>query len=192
MWIFTHTLEVTAGYITGKKKFLIRWVRYQIPTEWSHLPHVFDEICRNCRITMVDLFVPSRNHKLPVYMILVPNYLVRKGVVRSNTNGIISVSMLPPFHSDLSSHQPGNGLIRSHSDSSYSTLVTSWMVCRPVVTSGDQTPGAFKSVASSSTPQWRKFHRASDIIRLQKWSYPVTFWEGRLFWWGCKGSHSQC
>ena len=98
--------------------------------------------------------------------------------VRSNTNGIISLSMLPPFHSDLSRHQPGNGLVRSHSDSSYSTLVASWMVSRPVVTSGDQTPGAFKSVASSSTPQLRKFHRASDIIRLQMWKLSSDFGKG--------------
>ena len=95
--------------------------------------------------------------------------------------GIISVSMLPPFHSDLSSHQPGNGLIRSHSDSSYSTLVTLWMVSRPVVTCGDQTPGAFKSVASSSTPQLRKFHRASDIIRLQMWKLSSDFLERQAF-----------
>ena len=73
-WLDLHMVTILARYIPGKKNFLVDRLSHLdqvLPTDWSLLPRLFDDICREFSSSLVNLFTRV-NVKLLIYMSSIP------------------------------------------------------------------------------------------------------------------------
>ena len=100
LWIERHLVSLMTRYIPGKKNIVADQVSRPdqvLPTEWSLLPRVFEEICRVFGRPHLDLFATRANAKLPLFIYPVPDSMPWKQDTFQHPWDHLSACAFPPF-----------------------------------------------------------------------------------------------